>query len=35
MKNVSILIPCYNEENNIQLIYQAICEVINKNKKYR
>ncbi|MBQ9362821.1 MAG: glycosyltransferase, partial [Bacteroidaceae bacterium] len=26
-KNVSILIPCYNEEKSLPLMYQALCDL--------
>ena len=31
MKKISIVIPVYNEEQNISLIYQAICDEWGKN----
>jgi glycosyltransferase involved in cell wall biosynthesis len=34
MKKVSFVIPCYNEEKNILLIYNAVRKIINKIKKY-
>ena len=35
MKTISILVPTYNEEENVELLYEAIKEQFNKNlKKY-
>ncbi|MDR0617208.1 MAG: glycosyltransferase family 2 protein [Endomicrobium sp.] len=34
MKKVSFIIPCYNEEKNILLIYNAVKKIINDIKKY-
>lgn len=31
MKKISILIPCYNEEENIAAIYKAVTAIIQKN----
>lgn len=33
-KKVSILIPCYNESENIAAIYDALCEVIDSENRY-
>lgn len=35
MKKVSIIIPCYNEEENIPLIYKALSEVCERLTNYR
>lgn len=32
MKNFSIIIPCYNEEKNIKILYENIIKMITKNK---
>ncbi len=34
MKNISILIPCYNEEASLPLLYQKLTEVINETDGY-
>jgi glycosyltransferase involved in cell wall biosynthesis len=34
MKKVSLVIPCYNEEKNILLMYEAIRKVMNDIGKY-
>ena len=34
MKKVSILIPCYNEEENMSSLYQAIKELMDNNSQY-
>lgn len=34
MKKVSILIPCYNEEENISKLYDALCNVIDSCSEY-
>ncbi|MDR1433891.1 glycosyltransferase family 2 protein [Candidatus Endomicrobiellum devescovinae] len=34
MKKLSFIIPCYNEEKNILLMYDAVRKVINDIKKY-
>ena len=33
MKKVSIVVPCYNEEENIVDFYSAICSVLEKREK--
>lgn len=35
MKKISICIPCYNEEKNINNTYEALKRVTSKNKKYK
>ena len=32
MKKISLVIPCYNEEDNINILYKAIKESFNKKK---
>ena len=34
MKKISILVPCYNEEENVKAISEAIINEINKLEKY-
>ena len=34
MKNVSIIVPCYNEEENILDFYNATLKVLNKGKSF-
>ena len=34
MKNVSIVVPCYNEEETINLFYERITDVINSLSNY-
>ncbi len=34
MKKVSILIPCYNEENSLPLLYPELQKVMQQNKNY-
>jgi glycosyltransferase involved in cell wall biosynthesis len=34
MKKISLVIPCYNEEQNILLMYDAVKKVVNDIKKY-
>ena len=34
MKKVSILIPCYNEEENIPALYEAIKNLMDNNRQY-
>lgn len=34
MKKVSLLIPCYNEEENIPLLYDAILNLVENQKQY-
>lgn len=35
MKTISICVPCYNEEKNIEKTYQAVAKVIKKISKYK
>ena len=30
MKKISIVIPCYNEEDNLELLYEALTNILNK-----
>lgn len=34
-KKVTILIPCYNEEKSLPLLYDEICSLIDKLQEYR
>jgi len=34
MKKVSIIIPCYNEEQNIGPLYDALCQLFNSHRQY-
>ncbi len=34
MKLISIVLPCYNEEANIPILYDSICNIINKIDNY-
>ena len=34
MKTISIVVPCYNEEENIENFYQEISKVLNQNTGY-
>ncbi len=34
MKKISILIPCYNEEETLPLLYCALCELSRQSAKY-
>ena len=34
MKKISIGVPCYNEEDNIELMYQVITEQMQKLSQY-
>lgn len=34
-KLISLILPCYNEEANLPLLYAAICKVIEKIDNYR
>ena len=34
MKKISMVIPCYNEEGNVKLFYDAVKEVYKDSKKY-
>ncbi len=34
MKRVSILIPCYNEEESLPLLYPELLKIIEQNKNY-
>lgn len=34
MKSISIIIPCYNERNNLSSLYKALCRVMDDNKEY-
>ena len=31
MKKISVLIPCYNEEENVEPISQAVLETLNRD----
>ena len=33
-KQISILIPCYNEENSLPLLYKELCKVIDNMNNY-
>jgi len=33
-KKISILIPCYNEENSLPLLYKELCKVIDNMNNY-
>lgn len=33
--NLSIIVPCYNEESNVEPLYQAILDVIGDNEDYQ
>lgn len=35
MKKVSILVPCYNEEQSLCLLYDALCDLMNIYVNYR
>lgn len=35
MKQVSIIIPCYNEESNLQMLYQNLASFINEHNEYQ
>jgi glycosyltransferase involved in cell wall biosynthesis len=34
MKTISIVVPCFNEENNIENFYREIIQVLKKNDNY-
>ncbi len=34
MKSITIVIPCFNEEDNIEIIYNALIKEFRKNSKY-
>lgn len=34
MKKISLLIPLYNEEDSLPILYKEICNVINKTENY-
>ncbi len=34
MKKISIIIPCYNEEESVPLFYNEITKVFKELKKY-
>ena len=34
MKTISIIVPCYNEEDNIENFYLEISKVLNQNAGY-
>lgn len=34
MKKVSILVPCYNEEKSLPLLYSELANVMNSNQRY-
>lgn len=34
MKTITILIPCYNEENSIEILYEHLQKVINQLQEY-
>lgn len=34
-KKVTILIPCYNEQESLLPLYDALCEIMDANDKYR
>jgi polyisoprenyl-phosphate glycosyltransferase len=34
MKHISIVTPCYNEEENVELVYQKVKEVFDRLKNY-
>lgn len=34
MKKISILVPCYNEEQVLPLLYKALCEIANQLPRY-
>ena len=34
MKKVSVIIPCYNEENNIDTLYSALCRLMESEPNY-
>ncbi len=33
-KMISIVTPCYNEESNVEIVYQKVKDVIKSLKKY-
>ena len=35
MKKISIIIPCYNEESNLSLLYEKLSEFIEQQAKYQ
>jgi len=35
MKLVSIIIPCYNEESNLLLLFESLCSFINQQSSYQ
>lgn len=35
MKTISIIIPCYNEENNLHSLYEALTSFINSQPNYQ
>ena len=34
MKKISILIPCYNEEKSLQLLYPELVKLMDANQGY-
>lgn len=34
MKKISIIIPCYNEQDNLSLLYETLKRMIDENSKY-
>ncbi len=34
MKKITILIPCYNEEQNLPLIYPELVKLMDSNQAY-
>ena len=35
MKKISMIIPCFNEEGNVKLFYEAALDTYKNNKKYK
>lgn len=34
MKRISVLVPCYNEEDSLPLFYKELCTLMNNHPKY-
>lgn len=34
MKKISVIVPCYNEQESVQLLYQELCRLMKAESKY-
>lgn len=34
MKKISVIVPCYNEQESLQLLYQELCRLMKAESKY-